>query len=272
MGISELFIRRPIATTLSVLAILIFGLVAYSFLPVSDLPSVDFPTINVMANLPGANPDTMAAAVALPLEKQFATIPGLDSMSSVNTLGRSSITLQFKLTRSIDGAADDVNAAIAQAGRQLPANMPSPPSYSKVNPADQPVLYLAIGSSTLRASEVDEFAETLVAQTISTVDGVAQVQVFGAAKFAVHVQVDPHVLASHQIGIDDVEQALTDENVNLPTGTLWGHKQSANVGATGQLFNAADFEPMIVAYRNGSPVRLRDLGRVVDGIENSIQC
>jgi hydrophobic/amphiphilic exporter-1 (mainly G- bacteria), HAE1 family len=268
MSISEIFIRRPIATTLICLAILIFGLTAYQLLPVNDLPNVDFPTINVQANLPGANPDTMAAAVALPLEKQFSTIPGLDSMSSQNALGKTSITLQFKLSRNIDGAANDVNAAIAQAGRNLPQNMPAPPSYSKINPADQPVLFLALGSSTMPVSDVDEYAETLVAQTISTVDGVAQVQVFGAAKFAVHVQVDPRALAAHQIGIDEVEQALNEENVNMPTGTLWGHQQSANVQASGQLFKAADYAPLIVAYRNGSPVRLADLGRVVDGVEN----
>jgi len=268
MNISEIFIRRPIATTLVVMAILIFGISAYRLLPVNDLPNVDFPTINVQANLPGANPDTMAAAVALPLEKQFSTIPGLDSMSSQNTLGKTSITIQFKLDRDIDGAANDVNAAIAQANRNLPLNMPAPPSYSKVNPADQPVLFLALRSSTLPISDVDEYAETLVAQTISTVDGVAQVQVWGAAKFAVHVQMDPRALAAHQIGIDDVENALNNENVNLPTGTLWGHQQSANVEASGQLFNAAEYAPMIVAYRNGSPVRLRDIGRVIDGVEN----
>src|SRR5580700_4840942 len=196
MSIPELFIRRPVATVLVMLGILLVGVAGYRSLPVSDLPSVDYPTINVQATLPGANPDTMAAAVALPLEKQFSTIPGLDSMSSQNTLGKTSITLQFVLSRDIDGAANDVNAAIAQAGRNLPQNMPAPPSYSKVNPADQPVIFLALGSATLPISAVDEFAETLVAQTISTVDGVAQVQVYGAAKYAVHVQVDPRALAA----------------------------------------------------------------------------
>jgi HAE1 family hydrophobic/amphiphilic exporter-1 len=268
MNIAELFIRRPIATTLIMMAILLFGIIAYQSLPVSDLPNVDYPTINVNANLPGANPDTMAAAVALPLEKRFSTIAGLDSMSSQNILGRTSITLQFNLNRDIDGAAQDVQAAITQAGRQLPADMPAPPSFNKVNPADRPVIFLSLGSSTLPLSTVDEYAETLVAQSLSMVNGVAQVQVFGQQKYAVRVQVDPHELATRQIGIDEVNQALSDGNVNLPTGTLMGREQASNLQATGQLFDAADYSRLIVAYRNGSPVRLADLGRVIDSVEN----
>jgi HAE1 family hydrophobic/amphiphilic exporter-1 len=268
MSITELFIRRPVATVLVMLGILLFGIAGYRALPVSDLPSVDYPTINVQVNLPGANADTMASAVALPLEKQFSTIPGLDSMSSQNTLGRTGITLQFVLNRDIDGAAQDVQAAITQAARNLPQNLPSPPSFNKVNPADQPVLFLVLTSTTLPLSAVDEYAETLIAQSISTVDGVAQVQVFGGQKYAVRVQVDPQAMATRQIGIDDVNNALNSGNVDLPTGTLWGPHEAVTVQATGQLYKAADYQTLIVAYRNGSPVRLADVGRVIDSVEN----
>jgi HAE1 family hydrophobic/amphiphilic exporter-1 len=268
MSIPEHFIRRPIATTLVMIAILVFGIVAYRSLPVSDLPTIDAPTINVQAVLPGANADTMAAAVALPLEKRFSTIAGVESMSSNNVLGRTSITLQFDLDRNIDGAAQDVQAAITQAGRQLPVNMPSPPFFFKVNPADQPVLYLALTSTTLPLSKVDYYAENLVAQSLSTVDGVAQVGIYGQSKFAVRAQMDPHAMAIRQIGIDEVRQALSDGNVNLPTGALWGRQRTATVQATGQLFNAADYEKLIVAYRNGSPVRLAEIGHVLDDVEN----
>src|SRR3984893_450758 len=262
MNITEIFIRRPVATVLVVLGILLFGIAGYRALPVSDLPNVDYPTINVQVQLPGANADTMASAVALPLEKQFSTIPGLDSMSSQNTMGRTGITLQFVLSRDIDGAAQDVQAAITQASRSLPLNMPAPPSFNKVNPAASPVLMFVLDSPTLPLSTVDEYAETLVAQSISTVNGVAQVQVWGGQKYAVRVQVDPQAMATRQIGIDEVEQALNDGNVNLPTGTLWGPHQAVNVEATGQLFTAPDYAQLIVAYRNGSPVRISDIGRV----------
>jgi len=268
MSIPEVFIRRPVATTLVMIGILLFGVAGYRNLPVSDLPNVDYPTINVRASLAGANSDTMAAAVALPLEKQFSAIAGLDSMSSQNTLGSTSITLQFNLKRNIDGAAQDVQNAITQASRQLPANMPAPPSISKVNPADQPVLNLALSSATLPLSDVDEYAETLIAQNISTVNGVAEVQVYGTAKYAVHVQLDPHEMATRQIGIDEVNTALTNGNVNLPAGVLYGPQRAVTLEATGQLFTAIDYSQLIVAYRNGSPVRLANLGRVVDGIEN----
>src|SRR5271170_3001354 len=204
MNFTEIFIRRPIATTLLMVAILLFGVVAYRSLPVSDLPNLDYPTINVQASLPGANPDTMASAVALPLEKQFSNIAGLEQMSSSNRVGATSITLQFSLARNLDGAAQDVQAAISQAARQLPPNMPAPPAYSRVNPADQPVLNLALTSATLPLSVVDEYAETLVSPSISTVNGVAQVQIFGQYKSAVHVQLDPKALATRQVGIDDV--------------------------------------------------------------------
>ncbi|HMF02012.1 MAG TPA: efflux RND transporter permease subunit [Terriglobia bacterium] len=268
MNIPELFIRRPVATTLVMVGILIFGVVAYQALPVSDLPNVDYPTIQVQASLPGANPDTMGSAVALPLEKQFSTIAGLDSMVSQNTLGNTRITLQFNLKRSLDGAAQDVQSAISQASRLLPQNMPAPPAIRKVNPADQPVLQLALSSATLPLSTVDEYAETLIAQSLSTVRGVAQVQVWGAAKYAVHVQLDPHELATRQIGIDEVNAALNDGNVNIPAGVLWGPQRTITLQATGQLYKAADYANLIVAYRNGSPVRLADLGRVIDSVEN----
>ncbi len=268
MSIPELFIRRPIATTLVMVGILMFGIVAYQALPVSDLPNVDYPTIQVQASLPGANPDTMGAAVALPLEKQFSTIAGLDSMVSQNTLGNTRITLQFNLKRNIDGAAQDVQNAISQASRLLPQNMPAPPSIRKVNPAEQPVLQLALSSATLPLSTVDEYAQTLIAQSVSTVRGVAQVQVWGTAKYAVHVQLDPHELATRQIGIDEVNTALNDGNVNLPSGVLWGPQRTVTLQATGQLFKAADYGKLVIAYRNGSPIRLADLGHVVDSVEN----
>src|SRR5512135_3386278 len=222
MSVAEDFIRRPVMTSLIMLAILLFGLVAYRNLAVSDLPNVDFPTIHVSANLPGASPDTMASAVATPLERQFSTIAGLDSMTSTNGLGISEITLQFSLSRDMDAAAQDVQTAIARAVRILPANMPNPPSFHKVNPADQAVLYLALSSPTLPLSTVHEYADTLLAQRISMISGVAQVQVYGAQKYAVRVQVNPKALALRQIGIDEVANAVMNANVNLPTGTLWG--------------------------------------------------
>jgi HAE1 family hydrophobic/amphiphilic exporter-1 len=263
----ELFIRRPVMTWLIMAGILVFGVFAYRLLPVSDLPNVDFPTIQVAASLPGASPDTMASAVATPLERQFSTIAGIDSMTSSSALGLTQITVQFSLERNIDAAAQDVQAAIAAAAPQLPPGMPTPPSYKKVNPADQPVLYLALSSPTLPLYTVDEYAQTNLAQRISTISGVAQVQVFGSQKYAVRVQLDPNALASRGIGIDEVQKALTQSNVNLPTGTLYGPYQSFSVQATGQLTSAAAYRSLIVAYRNGSPVRLEQLGRVVDSVQ-----
>ena len=267
MNVAELFIKRPVMTTLVMLAILLFGIMAYRTLPVSDLPNVDFPTILVSASLPGATPDTMASAVAMPLEKQFSTIAGIDSMTSTSTQGSTQITLQFNLSRSLDAAAQDVNSMIAKAGRDLPQSMPYPPSYQKVNPADSPILYLSLSSPTLRLSDVDEYAETLIAQRVSMIDGVAQVSVYGAQKYAVHVKLDPKELASRQIGTDDVTNAIAAGNVNQPTGILYGKHRSFVVQANGQLAKAADYAPLIVAYRNGAPVRLKDLGQVVDGVE-----
>jgi HAE1 family hydrophobic/amphiphilic exporter-1 len=268
MNLAEPFIRRPVMTTLVMSGILIFGVMAYRSLPVSDLPNVDFPTIMVRANLPGATPETMASSVALPLERQFSTISGLDNMISTSSQGGTEITLQFSLNRDIDAAAQDVQAAISRAARQLPPDMPNPPSYFKDNPADQPILYLALTSPTLPLSALNEYGDTLIAQRISMVDGVSQVQVFGSQKYAVRVQVDPRALASRGIGIDEVEAALVRGNVNLPTGILYGPHRSFTVQATGQLLKAADYRPLIVTYRNGAPVRLGALGSVLDSVEN----
>ena len=256
-------------TTLVMAAILIFGLFAYRLLPVSDLPNVDFPTIQVNASLPGASPETMASSVATPLEKQFSTIAGIDSMTSTNSLGQTSITIQFNLSRSLDGAALDVQSAITQAEAFLPPQMPTPPSFRKVNPADQPIIYLALSSPTLRLSDVDEAAETTMAQRMSMVPGVAQVQVYGAQKYAVRVDLNPSAMASRQIGIDDVTNALNTGNTNVPTGTLWGANDTYTILSNGQLKTAKQFGPMIVAYRNGSPVRLRDLGDVLDSVQDN---
>ena len=269
MNIAGLFIKRPVMTTLIMLAILLFGIVGYRLLPVSDLPNVDFPTLLVTASLPGASPETMASAVATPLERQFSTIAGLDSMNSTNALGNTQITLQFNLSRSIDAAAQDVQAMIAKAATQLPQNMPSPPSYQKVNPADQPVLYLALSSPTLPLSAVNEYADTMIAQRVSMVSGVAQVQVFGSQKFAVRAQLDPNALASRGIGIDEISQAVQQGNVNLPTGILDGTHRAYTIQTYGQLLDAAAYRPLIVAYRNGNPVRLNELGRVINDVENN---
>jgi len=269
MNVPELFIRRPVMTTLVMSGILLFGLIGFSTLPVSDLPSVDYPTIQVSANLPGASPETMASSVATPLEKQFSIIAGVDSMSSISAQGLSQITIQFSLERNIDAAAADVQAAITRAAKQLPPNLPSPPTYQKVNPADSPVLFLAMSSPTLPLSTVDDYAENMLAQRISMVNGVAQVSVYGSQQYAVRVQVDPNKLAAYGLGIDQVEQAVEAGNVNQPLGTLYGRHQAFTVQANGQLRTAADFRPMIVAYRNGHPVRLQELGNVSDSVQNN---
>src|SRR5881396_2436695 len=238
MNISALFIRRPVMTTLVMMGILVFGLMAYRLLPVSNLPNVDFPTITVNASLPGASPETMASAVATPLEKQFSTIAGVDQMTSSSGLGSTSITLQFTLDRNIDAAAQDVQAAISKTLRQLPSGL-LPPTYQKVNPADQPIVYYALSSRTLSLPALDEYAETFIAQRLSTVSGVAQVNVYGAG------------------------------NVNLPTGVLWGPHRAYTVQANGQLQDAAAFRPLVVAYRNGAPVRLQDVGQVLDDVQDN---
>ncbi|PYR90485.1 MAG: acriflavine resistance protein B [Acidobacteria bacterium] len=268
MNFAEPFIRRPVATTLLVLTILIFGVMGYRLLPVADLPTVDFPTLQVSANLPGANPETMANTVATPLEKAFTTIPGISSISSNSGQGNTNITLQFDLSRDIDSAAQDVQSTISRAQRGLPPSMPSPPSFRKTNPADTPVLFLVLSSNTLPLAALDRYAEDTLAQRLSMVSGVAQVNVFGAQKFAVRVDLDPMQLASRQIGVDQVATAIANANSNRPTGTLYGPNRNFVVQASGQLENADAFRSVIIAYRNGSAVQLGEVAHVYDGVEN----
>jgi HAE1 family hydrophobic/amphiphilic exporter-1 len=268
MNLSAIFITRPVTTILLMLGILVFGTLAYRQLPVSDLPTIDFPTIQVSASLPGASPDTVASSIALPLEKQFATIAGLTAINSTSAQGQTNITLQFDLSRNIDAAAQDVQAMIAKAGRQLPPQMPAPPSYQKVNPGDQPVMFLVLRSATLPMSTLNEYAETTIAQRISMVSGVAQVQVFGAARYAVRVDLDPRQLAAYGIGIDEVASSISNANANLPTGTMYGEDKTFTILASGKLLRAAAYGPTIIAYRNGNPVRLNEVAHVYDGVEN----
>lgn len=269
MNLSEVFIRRPIMTTLVMAGILIFGLMSYQSLPISDLPSVDYPTIQVTAARPGASPETMAASVSRPLEKQFSSIAGLDSLNSTSTFGKTQLTLQFNLSRQIDDAAQDVEAAIAAASGQIPNDLPNPPSYSKVNPADQPILYLYLTSPTLPLSDVDNYAETFLAQKLSTINGVAQVSIYGSQKYAARIQLDPQQLATLKLGIDQVQTAIQQGNVNLPTGSLSGTNKNFNVQTNGQLQDAAAYRRLIVAYKDGAPIYLEQLGRVIDSVENS---
>ena len=268
MSLSAIWIRRPVMTTLVMAAILLAGVMGYRLLPVSDLPTVDYPTLTVSASLPGASPETMASAVATPLEKQFATIAGVDAMTSTSNQGTTSITLQFALERNIDAAAQDVQAAISQTLRRLPDGI-LPPSYQKVNPAASPILFLALTSKTLSLSAVDDYAEAFLAQRISTVSGVAQVQVFGSQKYAVRIQLDPRQLAARQIGIDEVASAINSGNVNLPSGVLWGPQRAYTLQASGELGSADEFRHLVITYRNGSPVRLQDLGLVKDDVQNN---
>ncbi|MGA8276682.1 MAG: efflux RND transporter permease subunit [Rhodanobacteraceae bacterium] len=268
MNVSAVFVERPVMTTLVMIGILVFGIVGYRLLPVAALPNVDFPTISVSASLPGASPETMASAVATPLEKQFSTIPSIDSMTSVSGLGSTRITLQFALDRNIDAAAQDVQAAISASLRQLPPQMTTPPTFRKSNPADSPVIYIAFTSSTLRMSTLDEYAENVLAQRISIIKGVAEVNVYGSQKYAVRVDLDPDALAGRGLGIDRVANAIAQGNVNLPTGTLYGPKRVTNVMVRGQLMQASTFGNLIVSYQNGAPVHLKDIAHVYDGVQN----
>ena len=267
MNVAYLFIRRPVMTTLLMLSVLIFGLMGYRQLPVSDLPNIDFPTIFVDARLPGASPETMASAVATPLERQFTTIAGVTNMTSSSAFGVTQITLQFDLDRDLDAAAQDVQAAIVRTTHRLPPDMPYPPTYRKVNPADLPILMFALTTPTLPLYVLNEYGETLLAQRISTVSGVAQVQVYGSQKYAVRIQIDPKAMNGRGLGFDEVAQAVRRANSNLPTGTLYGRHQAFTVEATGQLNEAREFNPLIVAYRNGQPVRLQDVGTAIDAVE-----
>ena len=268
MNLSEGFIKRPVATTLIQLSIVIFGIIGYQTLPVSDLPTIDFPTIQVQANLPGANPETMAAAVATPLEKQFSGLPGIDSISSSSSVGGTQITLQFTLDRNIDAAAQDVQIAISRTLRQLPSDMPAPPSFQKVNPAEGSIVVLTLTSATMPLSDITEYAETTVAQRISMVKGVAQVNLFGAQKRAIRIDANPGALAARELGLDEITTAITRANVNRPTGTLYGKDRALSVKTEGQLLTAEAFGPVIVAYRNGNPIRLNEVAHVYEGVEN----
>lgn len=268
MNLSALSITRPVMTTLVMAAIMLFGVLGYTSLPISNLPNVDFPTILVTSNLPGANAETMASAISIPLEKQFATIAGLNQMTSTSTLGQSQITLQFDPSRNMDGAALDVQAAITAASRQLPPQMTVPPTFAKVNPASQPVIYLAVSSTTLPMHQVDYYAQTLIGQRISRIAGVAQVQVNGAQTYAVRVQVNPQRLASYGLGIDEVMNAVTAANQNQPTGILWGKTQAFTIQSNGQLLDANAYRSIIIASRNGNPIHLGDVASVIDSVQN----
>ena len=264
MSISEPFIRRPIATSLMMLGVLVFGIGAYGLLPVAALPKVDFPTIVVSVNYPGASPDTMASSIATPLEQQFATIPSLDQMTSTSGIGSLSITLQFDLERNIDAAAQDVQTAINAASGVLPKDLPTPPTYRKTNPADRPVMIYAVHSDALPIYRVDDYAYTILAQKISTLKGVSEARIFGQKPYAPHIQVNPGALASRGIGLEDVRNALLAATVDRPKGVLEGAHQTFTLDTNDQLFNADAYRNIIVAYRNGAPVRLKDIGDVVE--------
>ncbi len=269
MNLSEFCIRRPVATILMSVAIVMGGIFAYLQLPVAALPRVDFPVINVSASLPGASPATMASSVATPLIKQFATIAGIDSISTSNAIGSTSIAIQFALDRNIDAAAQDVQSAIARAARQLPDDMPSPPSFRKVNPADAPILLLALKSDTVPLTQLDAFAEQVISPTLSTLDGVAQVMIFGSQQYAVRIEIDPSALAARGISLGQMQSAIAAANRNTPLGTLQNREQQLTITANTQLDNAADFANLVLAQRNGSPVRLGDVTRVIDSVSNN---
>lgn len=268
MNISEIWIRRPVMTTMVMLGILFLGLLSYKKLPISNLPNVDFPTISVSAFLPGADPETMASTVATPLEKQFSAISGIDSMTSQSVLGQTSINIQFNLERDIDAAALDVNAAIAAAMGVLPRSMPNPPVYKKVNPADMPIVFLALCADELPVSDLQDFAENVLIPNLSTINGIAEVDVVPAQRYAVRIQVNPMTLANRGIGINEVAKGVISGNVNLPGGTLDGQKTSYTLQSNGQLMKAEDYNDLIISYEKGYPVRIEDIGRAVDGLEN----
>src|SRR5581483_6410305 len=268
MGLSEICIRRPVFTSLITMTIIVCGIFAYRLLPVAALPNVDFPTITVSATLPGASPETMAASVAAVIERQMSTISGITSMTSVSSLGRSSITIQFNLNREIDGAALDVQSALSIATRRMPPEMTTPPGFRKVNPGDYSILLISLRSSTLPLSVVDEYAETVLAQQLSQLPGVAQVDVNGAQKAAVRVQVDPVAAAARNISLDEIRRVVVSTNSNSPVGTLYGSNQNVTLLATSAMRKADEYRKVVVAYRNGAPVKLEEVARVIDGIEN----
>ena len=269
MNFSRIFIERPVMTTLITLAIVLFGAIAFRALPVAALPAIDYPTLQVQALLPGASPETMATSVATPLEREFSTVAGIDSMNSTNSQGSTSITIQFELSRDIDAAAQDIQSAITKAGGRLPSSMPRPPTMQKVNPAEQPILYLALRSDTQPLYVVNEYADTLLAQRISMITGVSSVNIFGVQKYAVRIQVDPDRMTAYNISIEDVQRAIQTSNTNLPTGRLDGTKQAFTIQSSGTLADAKAYRPIIVAWRNGSPIRLDQIATVLDGVENN---
>ncbi len=269
MSISEIFIRRPIATALLMAGILVFGMATYSMLPVAALPNVDFPTIVVSANLPGASPETMAASVATPLEQQFAAIPGLAQMSSTSGLGTTSITLQFDLARNIDGAAEDVQTAINAASGVLPKTLPSPPTFKKTNPADRAILIYAVSSDAMPIQDIDQYAYNVLAESLSRVTGVSQVNIAGQQIPATHVQVDPIALAERGISLEDVRAALVNATTDLPKGNLEGEHQQYTLDTNDQLFDANAFRHIIAAYRNGAPVEIKDIGDVINSSQSA---
>src|SRR5438132_1042964 len=267
MNVSEPFIQRPIATSLLMGGVLLMGLLGYTLLPISSLPPVDFPTIQVTAQYPGASPDVMASSVTTPLERQFGQISGLSIMTSISSFGNASITMQFVLDRDIDAAAQDVQAAINAANGVLP-RMPNPPTYSKVNPADTPILTFQISSDTLPLEKVNDLADTVIAQKLSEITGVGLVTIEGNQKPAVRVRINPAAVTAQGLSLEDVRSALVQNNVNAPKGSFDGQRQAYSISANDQIFSAAEFREVIVAYKNGSPVRLRDIGDVIDNVEN----
>ena len=269
MSISEPFIRRPIATSLLMLGVLVFGIGAYNLLPVAAVPNVDFPTISVSAQYPGAIPSTMASAVATPLEQQFTSIPALSQMTSWSGVGVTSITLQFDLSRNIDAAASDVQQAINAASGLLPKDLPSPPTYRKVNPADFAILIYAVHSDALPPYTVDDYANNVIAERLSTEPGVGQVFVFGSMPYAARAQINPASLAAKGIGLEDVRNALVNATVNQPKGEIEGAHQAIALDTNDQLFNAAQYGNVIIAYKNGAPVRIKDVGDVINSVQNT---
>ncbi|MCA0420445.1 MAG: efflux RND transporter permease subunit, partial [Proteobacteria bacterium] len=269
MNVSSFCIRHPVATILMSASLVLAGLFAWRFLPVAALPRAEFPVVNVSAQLPGASPDTMATSVATPLVKQFGTIAGIDSISTTNSQGSTSIAIQFVLNRNIDAAAADVQAAITRTQRQLPIEMTTPPSYRKVNPADAPIILMALKSDVIPLSQLDAFAQQVISPALSTVDGVAQVLIWGSQKYAVRIQFDPTALAARGIGLDELQQAITATNANTPVGTIQNSAQQLTIQAKTQLADAAQFANVIITTRSGKPVRLGDVAKVIDSVENT---
>jgi HAE1 family hydrophobic/amphiphilic exporter-1 len=268
MNLSELCIRRPVMTTLMMLSLVVLGIAGYRQLPIAALPRIDFPTIQVSASLPGASPESMASSVAEPLERQFSTIPGVSSMTSTSSQGATSITLQFDLDRNIDAAALDVQSALSVAERRLPPEMTDPPSFRKVNPADQPVLFLALSSASLPMADVDDYAENIIAPQISQILGVAQVLVFGQQKRAIRIEADPRLAASRGLSLTDLSQAVAAANSNAPVGSLQGERRNLTLNSPSQLMKAADYRSLVVAWRNGQPVRLGEVADIREGVQN----